>query len=147
MATRVSSSSAARGPHSPARYGSGAVPAQACSSGSITRQLCSTSAASGKSVRSPMSTSSTSRSYASGLDSVKASPYWKSIAMSRTSMVVPGTLEPNLITTPSSGWTRMTSWLLPSISMSAARNGRCGAFLNMMATSVTRRGSRLPARM
>ena len=78
----------------------------------------STSAASGNSVRSPISTSSTSRSYASGLDSVNASPYWKSIAMSRTSIVVPGTLEPNLSITPSSGCTRMTSWLLPSISTS-----------------------------
>ena len=124
----------------------GVVPAQNSSSGSMTRQLASTSSACGKSVQSPSSTSSTSRSYASGLDSVNASPYWKSIAMSRTSIEVPGTLEPNLSITPSSGCTRMTSWLLPSISMSVWVNGRCGAFLNSTAISVTRRGSRLPVR-
>ena len=78
----------------------------------------STSAACGNSVASPSSTSRISRSYASGQDSVNASPYWKSIAMSRTSIVVPGTLEPNLSVTPSSGCTRMTSWLWPSSSVS-----------------------------
>ncbi len=95
-------------------------------------QPASTSSACGNSVRSPISTSSTSRSYASGLDSVNASPYWKSIVMSRTSMVVPGTFEPNLSVTPSSGCTRMTSWLCPSSSTSAGSNGRCGALLNMI---------------
>ena len=43
-----------------------------------------------------MSTSSTSRSYASGLDSVNASPYWKSIVMSRTSIVRAGHLGAEL---------------------------------------------------
>ncbi len=81
------------------------------------------------------------------MDSVKASPYWKSIVMSRTSIVVPGTFDPNLRVTPSSGCTRMTSWLWPSSSTSEAWNGRCGAFLNSTAISVTRRAIRLPARM
>ena len=50
---------------------------------------------------------------------MNASPYWKSIAMSRSSIAVPGTLEPNFNATPSSGWTRTTSWLWPSDSTSA----------------------------
>src|SRR4051794_5835477 len=40
----------------------------------------------------------------------------------------------------------MTSWLLPSSSVSVSANGRCGARLNTRAISVTRRGSRLPGR-
>ena len=80
------------------------------------------------------------------MDSVNASPYRKSIATSRTSIIEPGTFEPNFSVTPSSGWTRITSWLWPSSSVSVWLNGRCGAFLNSTAISVTRRGSRLPVR-
>ena len=54
--------------------------------------------------------------------------------------------EPKRIVTPSSGWTRITRALLPSSSVAEAVNGRCGAFLNTTATSVTRRPSRLPVR-
>ena len=87
-----------------------------------------------------------SRSYASGLDSVNDSPYAKSIVTSRTSMWVPGTLEPNRSVTPSSGWTRMTSAFCPSSSVAVGSNGRCGARLKTTAISVTRRPSRLPVR-
>ena len=48
---------------------------------------------------------------------------------SRTSIAVPGTLEPNRTVTPSSGWTRMTSAFWPSSSVAVASNGRCGARL------------------
>jgi hypothetical protein len=65
---------------------------------------------------------------------------------SRTSMTLPGTFDPNLRVTPSSGCTRTTSWLLPSSSVSVSANGRCGARLKTSAISVTRRGSRLPVR-
>ena len=61
-------------------------------------------------------------------------------------MTLPGTFDPNLRVTPSSGWTRTTSWLLPSSSVSVSAKGRCGARLNDSAISVTRRGSRLPVR-
>ncbi len=68
------------------------------------------------------------------------------MATSRTSIAEPGTLDPNFNVTPSSGWTRTTSWLWPSSEVSVASNGRCGAGLNETAISVTRRGSRLPVR-
>ena len=45
-------------------------------------------------------------------------------------MTLPGTFDPNLRVTPSSGWTRTTSWLLPSSSVSVSAKGRCGARLN-----------------
>ena len=77
---------------------------------------------------------------------MKASPYKKSMATSRTSMVVPGTFEPNRRVTPSSGCTRTTSWLEPSSSVSLTAKGRNGAFLKMIPISVTRRGSRFPVR-
>lgn len=67
-----------------------------------------------------------SRSYASGLDSVKDSPYAKSIDTSRISIWVPGTLEPNRIVTPSSGWTRMTMALRPSSSVAVWSKGSAG---------------------
>lgn len=87
-----------------------------------------------------------SRSYASGLDSVKDSPYAKSIVTSRTSIEVPGTLEPNRTVTPSSGWTRMTRALPPSSSVAPDSKGRYGARLKTTAISVTRRPSRFPVR-
>ena len=77
---------------------------------------------------------------------MNASPYWKSIDTSRTSMVVPGTLLPKRSVTPSSGCTRTTSWFDPSSSVSVLLNGRIGARWNSTAISVTRRGSRLPVR-
>ncbi len=60
--SRASISSASRGPHSPARYRAGLLPAQNASSGSITFQDSSTSSLRGKRVASPMSTSRSSRS-------------------------------------------------------------------------------------
>ena len=65
---------------------------------------------------------------------------------SRTSMAEPGTLEPNRTVTPSSGWTRITSAFWPSSLVSVAENGRCGARWKISASSVIRRGSRLPVR-
>ncbi len=65
---------------------------------------------------------------------------------SRTSMAEPGTLDPNLTVTPSSGWTRMTRAFCPSSSVSVAANGRCGARWNRSAISDIRRGSRFPVR-
>ena len=65
---------------------------------------------------------------------------------SRTSMLGPGTFEPNRMVMPSSGCTRITSALAPSSSVSVCENGRCGARLNTTAISVTRRPSRLPVR-
>ncbi len=66
---------------------------------------------------------------------------------SLTSMAEPGTLEPNLTVTPSSGCTRITIALCPSSLVSWWRwNGRCGARWNISAISVIRRGSRLPVR-
>ncbi|CFS08212.1 Uncharacterised protein [Mycobacterium tuberculosis] len=65
---------------------------------------------------------------------------------SRTSMAVPGTLEPNRNVTPSSGCTRMTIALVPSSSVMVASNGRCGARLKTRAISVTRRPNRFPVR-
>ena len=88
-----------------------------------------------------------SRSYASGLESTKDSPYWKSIVTSRTwTEVVFGTLEPNRTVMPSSGWMRNTKALLLSSCTAVLAKGRCGARLNTTATSVTRRPSRLPVR-
>src|SRR4028119_2393292 len=58
---------------------------------------------------------------------------------SRTSMTLPGTFEPNLRVTPSSGCTRTTSWLLPSSSVSVSANGRGGARLTTSALAATRR--------
>ena len=57
-----------------ASYANSAWPCSPNAQRPTSDQLASTSAASGNSVLSPMSTSSTSRSYASGLESVKASP-------------------------------------------------------------------------
>ena len=65
---------------------------------------------------------------------------------SRTSIEVPGTLEPNRTVTPSSGWTRMTRAFWPSSSVCVGVNGRCGARLKTTAISVTRRPRRLPVR-
>jgi hypothetical protein len=65
---------------------------------------------------------------------------------SRTSISDPGTLEPNLTVTPSSGCTRITRAFCPSSLVSVAANGRCGARWNMSAISVIRRVSRLPVR-
>ena len=74
-------------------------------------------------------------------------PYMKSMFTSRISMAVPGTLEPNRIVIPSSGWTRTTSafWVSSSVAVSV-KGSRCGARLNTTATSVTRRPRRLPVR-
>lgn len=77
---------------------------------------------------------------------MKACPYPKSMVTSRTSIVVPGTFEPNRSVMPSSGWTRMTRAFCPSSSVDVESNGRCGARLNTTAISVTRRPSRLPVR-
>ena len=65
---------------------------------------------------------------------------------SRISIALPGTLEPNRMVTPSSGWIRNTIALWVRSSVAVAVNGRCGARLNTTATSVTRRPSRLPVR-
>ena len=65
---------------------------------------------------------------------------------SRISIAVPGTLEPKRIVMPSSGWIRITSALWVSSSVAVLVNGRCGAGLKTIATSVTRRPSRLPVR-
>ena len=65
---------------------------------------------------------------------------------SRISMAVPGTLEPNRIVMPSSGWIRKTTALWVRSSVAVSVNGRCGARLKTTATSVTRRPSRLPVR-
>ena len=65
---------------------------------------------------------------------------------SRISIAVPGTLEPNRIVIPSSGWIRITRAFWVSSSVAVAANGWCGARLNTTATSVTRRPSRLPVR-
>ena len=65
---------------------------------------------------------------------------------SRISIDVPGTLEPKRMVRPSSGCTRITSAFWVSSSVAVAVNGRCGALLNTIATSVTRRPRRLPAR-
>ena len=65
---------------------------------------------------------------------------------SRTSIVLPGTLEPNLSVMPSSGCTRITSAFLPSSSVMVASNGRCGARLKISAISVTLRAKRFPVR-
>ena len=65
---------------------------------------------------------------------------------SRISMAVPGTFAPNRSVVPSSGCTRITRALRVSSSVAMAENGRCGAGLKTIATSVTRRPSRLPVR-
>ena len=65
---------------------------------------------------------------------------------SRISIAVPGTLEPNRIVRPSSGWIRITRALWVSSSVAARVNGRWGAGLKTTATSVTRRPRRLPVR-
>ena len=65
---------------------------------------------------------------------------------SRTSIWVPGTLEPNRIVAPSSGWTRITTAFWPKSSSPWSVKSRFGARLNTTAISVTRRPSRLPAR-
>ena len=65
---------------------------------------------------------------------------------SRTSMVEPGTFEPKRMSTPSSGWTRMTTAFWPSEVRWLWVNGWCGASLNTTAISVTRRPRRLPVR-
>lgn len=65
---------------------------------------------------------------------------------SRTSIAVPGTLEPNRRVVPSSGCTRMTMALAPNSSVIVASNGRCGARLKTSAISVTLRPKRLPVR-
>src|SRR6266571_1658584 len=54
---------------------------------------------------------------------------------SRTSMAVPGTLEPNRTVTPSSGCTRITIAFWPSSSVSVLVKGRCGARWNRSAIS------------
>ena len=87
-----------------------------------------------------------SRSYASGLDSVKDSPYAKSIDTSRISIEVPGTFEPKRTVMPSSGWTRMTIAFWPSSSVAVWSKGECGARWKTTAISVTRRPRRLPVR-
>ncbi|CAM5328838.1 hypothetical protein SCALM49S_05430 [Streptomyces californicus] len=48
----------------------------------------------------------------------------KSIVTSRTSIEVPGTLEPKRTVTPSSGWTRITRALPPSSSVAPDSKGR-----------------------
>jgi hypothetical protein len=98
------------------------------------------------SVASPRRQSRISRSYASGLDSVNDSPYAKSMVTSRSSIEVPGTLEPNRTVMPSSGWMRTTKAFCPSSSTAVWANGRCGARWKITAISVTRRPSRLPVR-
>ncbi|SHW65774.1 Uncharacterised protein [Mycobacteroides abscessus subsp. abscessus] len=65
---------------------------------------------------------------------------------SRTSMALPGTLDPNRSVTPSSGCTRITSALAPSSSVMVESKGRWGAFLNTSAISVTLRPRRFPVR-
>ena len=65
---------------------------------------------------------------------------------SRSSMPGPGTLEPKRMSTPSSGWTRMTTALLVRRSVCPWENGWYGGRLNTSAISVTRRPSRLPVR-
>ena len=65
---------------------------------------------------------------------------------SRTSIWVPGTLEPNRMVTPSWGWTRITTAFWPRSAVSVERKGRNGARLKTTAISVTRRPRRLPAR-
>lgn len=65
---------------------------------------------------------------------------------SRTSIRLPGTLEPNRSVMPSSGCTRMTSAFWPSSSVIVASKGRCGARLNIRAISVTLRPKRFPVR-
>ena len=61
-------------------------------------------------------------------------------------MVEPGTFEPKRMSTPSSGWTRMTMAFWPSAVVMVSANGRCGADLKTRAISVTRRPRRLPER-
>ncbi len=58
----------------------------------------------------------------------------------------PGTLAPNFMVMPSSGWMRSTSALGSRPSWAASPNGRCGAALNLTTTSVARLGRRLPVR-
>ena len=65
---------------------------------------------------------------------------------SRTSIWLPGTLDPKRVVMPSSGWTRITNAFLPSSSVIVVSNGRCGARLNTSAISVTLRPSRFPVR-
>ena len=65
---------------------------------------------------------------------------------SRTSIPLPGTLEPKRRVMPSSGCTRTTRAFWPSSSVIVESKGRWGARLNTTATSVTRRPSRLPVR-
>lgn len=65
---------------------------------------------------------------------------------SRTSMMWPGTLDPNRSVMPSSGCTRITSAFWPSSSVIVASKGRCGARLNNSAISVTLRPRRFPVR-
>ena len=59
---------------------------------------------------------------------------------------MPGTFDPNRRVTPSSGWIRITRAFSVRSSVDDALNGWCGAFLKTIATSVTRRPSRLPVR-
>src|SRR6185312_9592527 len=135
--SRVRSSSADAGPQVPGRYCSGCPRvAQYSSIGSRIFQLSSTSWCRGNSGGSPSSTSRMSRSYASGLASVKACPYPKSIVTSRTCMLVPGTFDPKRMVTPSSGCTRITSAFWPSAEVWLSANRYCGARLNTTAISV-----------
>ena len=146
--SRASISSAARGPHSPARYG-----VRLAAGPELLQRVDhlpgrSTSSLRGNSVASPMQ--HVEEQPLVGLradDSVNASPYRKSIDdVADLHRRCPAPWSRTCSVTPSSGCTRMTSWLWPSSSVSVAANGRCGAFLKTTAISVTRRGSRLPVR-
>ena len=64
----------------------------------------------------------------------------------RMSSCGPGTFARKRSEAPSSGWMRSTSRFGCTVSTAVAAKGRCGAGLNWIATSVARRGRRLPVR-
>ena len=65
---------------------------------------------------------------------------------SRTSIALPGTLEPNRRVIALVGLHPDDQGVLPSSSVMVASNGRCGARLNTRAISVTLRPRRFPVR-
>ena len=64
----------------------------------------------------------------------------------RRSIWGPGTFARKRSEAPSSGWIRRSSRLGSRVSTAVEAKGRCGAGLKWIATSVARRGRRLPVR-
>ena len=73
--------------------------------------------------------------------------YWKSIVTLRMRRPALGTLAPNFSEMPSSGWIRSVIAFGSTSFIASRPKVRCGGRLNWIRISVTRLGSRLPARM